>query len=1556
MIKYWRILLVTFCLSAGYGSYVNAQVTVSLDPVADATLFYDPNNYGAQYTNYGTYSLFKAEKYYTTCRSVIKFDLSSIPSTATIQSADLYLYNPGSPNAHVLSGSQSSLNRITQNWTETSAVWYYFQYTTTGSINVPAATSTYQDYQVDISSMVQSWVNNTFTNNGLLLKLNNETSGGALKFGSREYTNASKRPKLVITYTNDYKTQYTEGFEFASTKWNNTTGDNMNWGQGIRRSVNELTGPAKATDGIYYCYLESNNNLNKSGHLLSPKYDLSKAGKAVLSFDYHMYGASMGSLALNISKDGGVTWSNLWNLTGNQGDNWFNKKIVLDNTYVGQPSILLRFTGITGSINTSDMAIDNISLSTNKIITPTANQNYISTTTPQSELGMGGPIQQSIQYYDGLGRLDQEVNAFASPMGFDLIKPVVYDEFGRITKDFLPYPDANATSSHGSLRDADWENDPSNPQAAFYQAHFNLGSANPYAYSRTVFEDSPLNRVLEQGAPGAAFQPIEENPGLAVEHDLRMDYQTNSNSDCVFQLTVTSNGDLSNSSGYFISGPNFYIYAQNELYKTITKNENWVTANGLRNTIEEFKDKQGRVILKRTYGSNLEKLDTYYVYDDFGLLRYVIPPEGATKFGTVWSCSKDDSKIKLWCYYYQYDDRNRMISKRLPGTEQVYMVYDNRDRLVLTQDGNQRLTNKWAFTKYDPLNRPIMTGIYTHSSSLTQSGMQDFLKQKLTDPSYKLFEEPSSNTSTFYTDNSFPKSSDGNGYQPYILTFYDNYNFRSTVTGFTALSFNQTRKIDTYLDNDGTNNGYFDYVKGLATGSKTLVLDGVTPNNWILSVNYYDNRYQLIQSQSTLYTVGTSMISTKCDFVGKVLESIEIQNVNAIENSLRTRMEYDHMGRLVNTFQYFNEQSPVLLAQNKYNELGELKEKNLHSKNLSSFLQSVDYSYNIRGWLTQINNPDNLGIDNDYFGMKLLYETPDPSFMAATAQFNGNISQIEWKHNNGTTLKGYNYSYDVLNRLLSANHKNKVFAVWNDITNFDVEGITYDLNGNIKTLKRKNSTGIQIDNLTYDYTGTGNKLNSVSDAGNTDGFNNRNVSGSDYEYDNNGNMKLDKNKTLRISYNYLNLPERVYPETTGSDEIKFVYDASGVKWQKVSKNTGVTTTTSYNHSFVYNGASGSQVLDYALTPEGMVKKSTTAQYHYFIKDHLGNTRVTVYDADADGALDLNTAEVLQTVDYYPFGMQFDGGVGGNNKYLYNGKEIQLDKIGTVGLDWYDYGARMYDAQLGRWHSVDPLAEEAPDWTVYRYGFNNPIIFTDPGGMFETKYEDEAGRLLLETNDGSDAVVTVTDDKKDAFNWAVAHTSDFNNPEWNNAWKSNLLGFELSGKQESLLSSMNSDWSRKSAIKYWQTGDISAGVGFAFKEALSQWTNPELVITGLMVGVAGYPTSSTVKSSSSLAASYPSIPEITGTAERTFLSPGKVIDRFGGSKGYWFSEPGVSYGARSIPPDIGPYTQFRVLKPFEVNQSLAAPGAFSSQTGFGIQYQSNVTVNILLKRNIITPIE
>jgi RHS repeat-associated protein len=173
-------------------------------------------------------------------------------------------------------------------------------------------------------------------------------------------------------------------------------------------------------------------------------------------------------------------------------------------------------------------------------------------------------------------------------------------------------------------------------------------------------------------------------------------------------------------------------------------------------------------------------------------------------------------------------------------------------------------------------------------------------------------------------------------------------------------------------------------------------------------------------------------------------------------------------------------------------------------------------------------------------------------------------------------------------------------------------------------------------------------------------------------------------------------------------------------------------------------------LSYISAEEGrLVKSGSSFLYEYFLKDHLGNTRTLFADSDYDGFI--STSEVYQYANYYPFGMMQDRSVtlADDNRRLYNGKELQSDAFNLDGMgsddaffDWYDYGARFYDPQIGRWHSVDPLADKAYDWSPYRYCSNNPINRIDPDGMTDFRFDKKSGEVTQvgEANDDPDKIV------------------------------------------------------------------------------------------------------------------------------------------------------------------------------------------------------------------------
>ena len=164
--------------------------------------------------------------------------------------------------------------------------------------------------------------------------------------------------------------------------------------------------------------------------------------------------------------------------------------------------------------------------------------------------------------------------------------------------------------------------------------------------------------------------------------------------------------------------------------------------------------------------------------------------------------------------------------------------------------------------------------------------------------------------------------------------------------------------------------------------------------------------------------------------------------------------------------------------------------------------------------------------------------------------------------------------------------------------------------------------------------------------------------------------------------------------------ITYSYAADGTKLRTVHTISGTTTTKDYCGNVVYEN--GVQKL--LLTEEGYVDLSNNT-YYYYLKDHQGNNRVVVSSGGT----------VTETNHYYPFGGVF---ASSNNvqPYKYNGKELDTKK----GLNWYDYGARHYDATLGRWFVVDPLAEKYYAWSPYAYCFNNPIGLIDEEGKAPLK--------------------------------------------------------------------------------------------------------------------------------------------------------------------------------------------------------------------------------------------
>ncbi|WP_244997529.1 DUF6443 domain-containing protein [Bacteroides uniformis] len=800
-----------------------------------------------------------------------------------------------------------------------------------------------------------------------------------------------------------------------------------------------------------------------------------------------------------------------------------------------------------------------------------ASHNYVRTRSMLDETG--GKYLDKVEYFDGLGRPFQTVLKKVTASSSNLVTLQEYDVAGRAANSWLPIVSSAEYVAPASFKSS---------------APGNYGN-DSRPYGQPVYEASPLNRTVKEYGPGAAW-----HGGHSVNTDYLANSTANAQLNCI-NYSVSSAGALT-SNGSYASG-------QLSVVKTTDED---------LNVSYTFTDKMGHVVLSRQMKGS-ETHDTYYVYDDKGNLCFVLQP-----------MYQSSANLDQYAFQYKYDGRNRCIWKKLPGAGYVEMVYDNADRLVFSQDGNQRAlsTGNWMYYKYDGLNRLTEQG--TCTNKVTTSGTNVLVQH-----------------------------------------FYDSYAFRSQA-GFNNSNF----------PDDASGNG-----KGALTASVATVLGS---SNKIYTAYYYDIKGRVAKTVQSNLLGGYDVTATVYTFTDKPATVTHTHTASG--KPTRTEMytySYDHADRLLKV-EHTLGGTKITLADYAYDNLGRLQSKSLHG----SATNKLTYAYNVRSWLT--------GISGSKFTQNLYYNTGN-----GTAKYNGSISSMTWKAGNESTIRGYKFTYDGLSRLMNATYGE--IAGINTNTNRFSENVTaYDKNGNIKTLQRYGQTAASsyglIDNLTF--TLGGNLLSRVDDAAAASAYNggfefkDGVKQANEYTYDSNGNLTKDLNKGIsNISYNCLNLPSAV----TFSDgsTIVYTYAADGAKLKTVHKIGGTTTTTDYCGNVIYEN--GVQKL--LLTEEGYVTLSD-GKYHYYLKDHQGNNRVVINQSGT----------VEEANHYYPFGGVFASS-GNVQPYKYNGKEYD----GKKGLNWYDYGARHYDAALGRFTTNDRFSEKYHSLSPYQYGANNPVNTIDING-------------------------------------------------------------------------------------------------------------------------------------------------------------------------------------------------------------------------------------------------
>lgn len=865
---------------------------------------------------------------------------------------------------------------------------------------------------------------------------------------------------------------------------------------------------------------------------------------------------------------------------------------------------------------------------------PAVKINYVREWSPTSPISDAAqvpvrPVEEvktATAYVDGLGRPLQTVSKQVSPLKKDMVNAVLYDVLGRETYKYLPF--VSSTTSGGSeiTDNGSFKLNPFQQQQTFMAAQYG-SQGETYFYSQTDFEASPLNRPVKSFAPGNSWVGSR---GTASEKSVRQNYSYNNANDLVKIFTIASTaGSMPVSNANFNPG---------QLYKNSITDERG-------NKVVEFKDKEGNVILKKVQADNsvtdgyVGWLCTYYIYDEFNQLRFVMPPKATEAYlgNTAINSFADEL-----CFRYEYDSRHRMIIKKVPGAAEVWMVYDSKERMVMMQDGNLRSNGRWLVTVYDVLNRPTQTGLLTDATTpfaTHQNNAASLPSYPTTTTGFELLSE------NYYDDYSWVSNSN-----TILTSTIDATNFNNNNYFITNFNIAPNFALPLAVDYN---------IKGMPTGNKVKVLG--TANQFLYSVLFYDEKGTSIQTQTINISGGIDINTTQYDFSGKPLRSL-VQHSNSGTNSqthtILTKLEYDHLGRLlfarkkiasvIGTQNITTPERTIL--QNSYDELGQLKIKKIGNKpNSVTELETLSYDYNIRGWLLGVNRdfinaatPSSPTSDGPYFGFDLGYDKAATAVNGTTygnPQFNGNISGTVWKSKGDYEKRKFDFIYDNVNRLLKADFNQYTGGNFNTSAGVDftlIMGSTgsvndyttaYDANGNIKKMQQwglKINASSQIDNLDYTYDANSNKLKNVRDVLNdpssklgdfktstfhpqtstkasatTQALRNAII---DYTYDANGNIKRDYNKDIGdastdgMQYNFLNLPSVITVKKSATlnnnkGTITYTYDATGSKLKKETQeingtvqfnggsvSTDITTVTTYIAGFVYQSKTYSNII------------------------------------------------------------------------------------------------------------------------------------------------------------------------------------------------------------------------------------------------------------------------------------------------------------------------------------------------------------------------------------------
>ena len=873
----------------------------------------------------------------------------------------------------------------------------------------------------------------------------------------------------------------------------------------------------------------------------------------------------------------------------------------------------------------------------------------------------------TVNYVDGLGRPKCSVGVRRGSGNTDVASWTEYDSQGRQWKSYLP---TNIGQNEGAYP----------PNASSFTSYACSIHDDSYPYTETLYDG--LGRVKELIGPGEAWRSAAGN------HSIRHEYRLNTNDpNHVFQYQQGEYG--LNCKQFYVKGDT--ALAVREYYAAATlRVDMTIDEDSSRTAV--FTDKSGRIILSRKYDSEIWFVDTYWVYDVAGRLRYVIPPEGAYYMNDMENCVIPHQVVDKWCYVYTYDERDRCIVKKTPGISAQYFVYDKLGHQIMNQDGELRKQQKWNVTKYDANGRVAVEGSVI-LPGITHGDLLSLWKDSLLIAHHD---------ASLFMEGDLQYTTHGgimSGFMPYRAIFYDNYDHWTGLLPVPDISFAGIP--------EGTN------AMGLLTGTAETDFSGDVTVTMVVR----DSKGNVIrEAERDVYGQDYIVATEKTyDFINRI-STMKRTTATLSEQTVIRRFDeqwtYNHnkSGKLTYVCFKAGNTEWVDIAKMVYDDYGRLTQQALTTNNL----YTADYTYNIRGWLTSIQ-----GVGTKY-KENLYYNTPPEGATGVSARWGGDVcANAETRYHLGSPTQMYRrfFVYDGSTKWLTA-------VTDDDGPRFN-ESFGYDCNGNVVSIERgsvSGTGGYDILTLTYD----GNRLQGISDDADFDDYLGEIPQSQIGEHlvtlDDDGRIKSDESRGVtNVNYNPIGLPSSI---TMGSDFSIFnsyrsdgklkremmreYYLAQVKRYDRITGDTvivyvpRVRSSTNRRHL-------GDFILEDGKNPRsyhdwGYVEwlSDNTVRYYWYERDHQGSVRM-VRD---------NSFGIAQSTAYTASGLPLTHIYSGTgDHHLHTGKPWQ----NTGGLAWYDNRARWYDPVTMRFLAPDPLAGKYHDISPWAWCGNNPLRYSDPTG-------------------------------------------------------------------------------------------------------------------------------------------------------------------------------------------------------------------------------------------------